>query len=261
LDNKGYQNLNFDLADDGSNIVIQRINRQNQVENNLWVISTSGKARSLGIQAEQFMISPDGKSLAIVEGRGISLNPLTPDAKPLEFYPGYNKILGFVPDRDLKLMVKINEDRTESLFVVADPNTNRELFKSNSSILECKLEPRQETSIFCIKSLYSLEQGQYQEEIYLAVIDLTTGESFPLLALPNYRDVTMNLSSDGIALLFDQVVVEDEKTGRSLLNQKGQAIAAARLWLLPLPDIQGEEGFNRIPAQELVPGFKAQWLP
>ena len=75
------------------------------------------------------------------------------------------------------------------------------------------------------------ESGEYQEEPYLSAIDLTTGIDAPLLALPNYRDVKMSMSADGVALLFDQVIVSNIDDPQAIAIQPNKAITDGRLWL------------------------------
>jgi hypothetical protein len=83
----------------------------------------------------------------------------------------------------------------------------------------------------------------------------------PLLALPNYRDVQMSMSPDGVALLFDQLVTIPFGVGNDLVTGEGSSIADGRLWLLPLPDQFSPNSTPKILPQELNAGFKPRWLP
>jgi hypothetical protein len=79
----------------------------------------------------------------------------------------------------------------------------------------------------------------------------------PLLKLPVQRNISMSLSPDGIALLFDQVN-ENDSTAAS-----APGIETARLWILPLLPNQAEEEKTSLPSPEVLPlaGLHPQWLP
>ena len=69
------------------------------------------------------------------------------------------------------------------------------------------------------------------------------------------------MSPDGVALLFDQVVTTSPQFTTDLLTTEKQAIADGQVWLLSLPDLKGEDKSLKIQPQELIFGFKPQWLP
>ena len=50
LDNKDYQNNHFDLAKDGQTIVVQRIERRNPINFDLWAVKSGEKPQQLNIQ-------------------------------------------------------------------------------------------------------------------------------------------------------------------------------------------------------------------
>ena len=107
LDAQDYQNLKFELADNGKTIVVGRINRRNPAESGLWVIPETGEPRPLGIPGDDFVVAPNGQSVAVAQSRGITLVPLTTEAGSPEFIPGYDRILGFSPDGASKITGKI----------------------------------------------------------------------------------------------------------------------------------------------------------
>lgn len=85
LDNKDYQNNHFDLAKDGETIVVQRIERRNPINFDLWAVKSGEKPQQLNIQGGEFLIAPDSKTLAVTQGEGIALLPLKTETKPLDF--------------------------------------------------------------------------------------------------------------------------------------------------------------------------------
>ena len=259
LDAQDYQNLKFELADNGKTIVIGRINRRNPAESGLWVIPEAGEPRPLGIPGDDFVVAPNGQSVAVVQSRGITIVPLTTEAGSPEFIPGYDRILGFSPDGAQTLLERYNEDYTRSLVVIRD-GTARELSRTISPTIDCRFEARSE-DLYCLKTDLIEQNGQYQEEPFLSVISLETTKETPLLALPNYSDVQMSVSSDGIALLFDQVLTMAPSQSIQPITEDGQAIAVGRLWLLPLPKLKpGNDSVEVLP-QELLSGFSPLWLP
>jgi hypothetical protein len=110
-----------------------------------------------------------------------------------------------------------------------------------------------------------LEGENYEEQPYLAAIDLKTGKQTPLVVLPNQRDVQMSLSADGLGLLFDQVIIANT-AGLAQSNlprtDDGEAIATSRLWLIPLPtNVEAGISAQLRPEQLPLPGFHPRWLP
>lgn len=260
LDAREYQNLKFDLSANGKTIVVQRAKQNNPGDFGLWVIPERGKAYPLNLQGAEFRVSPNGEEVAVVQKRGIAIVPLKEKGGKVKFLSGYDRIVGFSPDSESKLLVKYNEDETRSLFLVNEEGS-RKLLDTEGSILNCEYEPKQRQTLYCLNTEAIEEEGTLSEEPYLAAIDLPSGESISLLALPNYPEVKMSISPDGIAILFDQIVTEGLGTNNSLTTEDGIAIASAQLWLLPLPEIPTTENPNRIPPEELIPGFRPQWLP
>ncbi|NEP41765.1 MAG: hypothetical protein F6K35_22035, partial [Okeania sp. SIO2H7] len=82
LDNLEYQNLKFDLSADGQKIVIQRVNRKDVFDSGPWVLELEKEAQPLtnkdGIiqKGGDFLITPDSKSLVILQGEGTSILPI-----------------------------------------------------------------------------------------------------------------------------------------------------------------------------------------
>ncbi|MDJ0530842.1 MAG: Ig-like domain-containing protein [Microcystis sp. M53600_WE12] len=262
LDGKTYQNLRFDLSDNGKTLIVQRINHGNPGDASLWVIRDDGQSRPLGMQGDNFLLSPDGKKAVVSQTGGVAVIPLDVQGGKPQFLPTYEKILAFSRDGRQKLMVKSEPDNQRSLFLLDDRGESRLLLRTANPIISCQFEPRQEKTLYCLKSdLVMGSDGKVKEEPFLGIIELKTGKMIPLLALPNYRDVQMSMSPDGVALLFDQLVTIPFGVGNDLVTGEGSSIADGRLWLLPLPDQFSPNSTPKILPQELNAGFKPRWLP
>ncbi|AKV69696.1 MULTISPECIES: Ig-like domain-containing protein [Microcystis] len=262
LDAKTYQNLRFNLSDNGKTLIVQRINHGNPGDASLWVISDDRQSRPLGMQGDNFLLSPDGKKAVVSQTGGVAVIPLDVQGGKPQFLPTYDKILAFSRDGRQKLMVKSEPDNQRSLFLLNDRGESRLLLRTANPIISCEFEPRQEKTLYCLKSdLVMGSDGKVKEEPFLAIIELKTGKMIPLLALPNYRDVQMSMSPDGVALLFDQLATIPFGVGNDLVTGEGSSIADGRLWLLPLPDQFSPNSIPKILPQELNAGFKPRWLP
>ncbi|NCS11779.1 MAG: Ig-like domain-containing protein [Microcystis aeruginosa G13-09] len=262
LDATTYQNLRFNLSDNGKTLIVQRINHGNPGDASLWVISDDGQSRPLGMQADNFLLSPDGKKAVVSQTGGVAVIPLDVQAGKPQFLPTYEKILAFSRDGRQKLMVKSEPDNQRSLFLLNDQGESRLLLRTANPIISCEFEPRQEKTLYCLKSdLVMGSDGKVKEEPFLGIIELKTGKMMPLLALPNYRDVHMSMSPDGVALLFDQLATTPFGVRNDLVTGEGSSIADGRLWLLPLPDQFSPNSIPKILPQELNAGFKPRWLP
>ncbi|MEL4894921.1 hypothetical protein [Crocosphaera sp. Alani8] len=262
LDAQEYQNINFDLSKNGKVIVVQRVNQRNENDKSLWIITEDNKLISLGIPGSEFVISPDGKRLAVSQQGGIRMVPLGSEGGNSQILQNYEKPLAFSPDGEKLLLVKDNVDYTRSLVVINENGKDKELFRTPYPILNCQFEPRDEDALYCLKTdIIQGEDGQYRQEPFLSVINISEGTDLPLLALPNSKDVILSMSPDGVALLFDQVVTTSPQFTTDLLTTEKQAIADGQVWLLSLPDLKGEDKSLKIQPQELIFGFKPQWLP
>ncbi|MBW4647124.1 MAG: Ig-like domain-containing protein [Kastovskya adunca ATA6-11-RM4] len=271
LDSKDYQNLEFDLSADGQTIVVQRVNRRNPAEFGLWVVQGDEKPRPLGTQGGDFVLTPDSQSLAIAQGQGVAILPLTTTAAkdPLDFLPKFGMVLNFSRDGSAAAMVKFNTDYTRSLFLVTNQGVQQELLRTTGSILDCKFTPYKET-LYCL--LTQLVEGEeYREDPFVAAIDLKPEANKPqennsplvqpLLVLPEQRDIQISLSPDGLGLLFDQIVTAGDSLTTGLRTNEGLAIADALLWLLPLPDMEATDEVPQLQPDQLLPGFRPRWLP
>lgn len=265
LDNKAYQNNQFDLSSDGQTIVIQRLNRKNPADFDLWMLKPNASPERLNLQGGDFMITPDGQTLAVAKGEGVAIVPLKPDTEPLDFLPKFGRVLNFSSDGSAAAMVNFNTDNarlryTKSLVYVNNQGIQKELLNLDGSILDCKFNPTN-THLYCL--LTELIPGKdFQEKPYLAKIDVKTAQLLPILELPNYRDIHMSLSPDGLAILFDQIRTSDNPSlNNAPISNAGEAIVGGRLWLLIPPTREGTE-VTQSDLEELpLVGFHPQWSP
>lgn len=265
LDNKDYQNLKFDLSPDGNTIVVQRVSQRHPDEFGFWIIRPNEQPqRMITEPGGDFLITPDSTAVAVAQGQGVAILPLQAQAqKPLDFLPQFGMVLDFAQDGSQAAMVKFNSDYTRSLFLVTNLGVQKQLLRTAGSILGAQFDPRSST-LYCL--LTQLLSGKtYQEQPYLAAIDLQTGKQTPLVVLPNQRDIQISLSPDGLGLLFDQVMTSTV-AGSSQANlprtNEGDAIATSRLWLLPLPNTSYSSISTQPQPEQLpLPGFRPRWIP
>lgn len=272
LDNTDYQLLKFDLSADGQTTVVQRADRRNLTQSALWVLKPDSPPRLLDNQpGGDFLITPDSTSLVIAQGQGLAILPLEPEkaTQPLDFLPKFGMVLSFARDGSEAAMVKFNTDYTRSLFRVTNQGIQKELLRTTGSIRSAQFDPLKQT-LYCL--LTQLLPGpEYQEQPYLAAIDLQTGKLTPLLILPTQQELQISLAPDGVALLFDQPVNLSQPNASNLQTNQGAAIATSNLWVLPILPPQnpttGPEATSETPqvqpkpASLPLPGFHPQWLP
>jgi hypothetical protein len=254
LDNQDYQILKFDLAARGDSsapgvrIVVQRSARQNASETGLWQIRGTGSPEPIKVDnAGDFLIAPDSETLVAAQGKGLALIPLeqkTATDKPLDFLPQYGMVLNFARDGSAATMLKFNPDYTRSLFLVSNQGEPRELLRTNGSVLSTAFTAQRD-ALYCL--LTRLVTGkEYQEQPFIAKIDLKTGKPSELLTLPIQRNVTLSLAPDGSQLLFDQ--------GTAASPDASAQAAQANIWSLALTGSK--------PSPKVVAvGTEPQWLP
>ncbi|WP_299489914.1 hypothetical protein [Acaryochloris sp. IP29b_bin.137] len=264
LDNKQYQILKFDLAADGSRIVIQRAPKQGtglgQVS--LWQLPDGESIQLLeNVQGGDFLIAPDSRSLVIAQGQGLAILPLDSrtNDQPLGFLPKFGMVLSFAKDGSAATMVKFNPNFTRSLFLVTNQGQQTELLKTSGSILSATFDPKKE-QLYCLLTQVSAGE-QYKETPYLAMIDLKTRQESRLLDLPNQRDIHVSLAPDGSALLFDQAIAANPETDTQsgsedmIQTSQGSSVTTSNLWLLSLQTGQAPQ------PQSIGSGLNPVWLP
>lgn len=266
LDNKDYQNNHFDLAQDGKTIVVQRIERRNPINFDLWAVKSGEKPQQLNIQGGEFLIAPDSKTLAVTQGEGIALLPLKSETKPLDFLPKFGRILNFSADGTAAAMVNFNTDNAKmryirSLFYVNNQGLQKRLLNLQGSIIDCQFNATG-SDLYCLLTELVTNSQEYKEKPYFAKIDVKTGQVTPLLELADYRDIHISLSPDGLAIIFDQLRTSyDTNTTNPLTTDSGETIIGGRLWML-IPPLQDGVKASKSDLIELpLAGIRPQWMP
>jgi hypothetical protein len=276
LDNKEYRNLKFDLSPDGKTIVVQRGKKDNPGDFGMWFMSAEkiepGEKPTLKRLKSQpsgvFMVTPDSKAVAVSQGEGAAILPLQEDGKkPLDYLPQYGLIQAFSQDGNQAAMVKFNADSnnpTKSLFLETNEGEHKELLKTSGSIADCQFDTAS-PNLYCLITQLVSSAEEYIEQPYLISINLKTGQIKPLLVLPiGQRNVQMNLAPDGLSVLFDQVVPQDENTPPSastLTASDGNAIASSTLWQLKVTPAGDSVSTDIKPEKLVLNGFSPRWLP
>ena len=263
LDDKAYQILKFDLSADGERIVVQRAQRQNAGAATLWQISQGGQPEPLKAQGGDFLIAPDSQTLVVAQGQGLALVALNDNStdKPLDFLPKFGMVLSFAKDGSAAAMLKFNTDYTRALYLVTNQGLQKELLRTKGSIISAVFTPQRD-ALYCL--LTRLMPGSdYQEQPYIAKIDLKTGKLTELVTLPVQQNITLSLAPDGSRLLLDQAVdsagsapppVAPNNIADSVQNPVQNAIQS-NIQSLPIPSAVGAT------PEVLTVGTKPQWLP
>ncbi len=200
LDSDTYQNFKFDLAPDGSVIVVQRLHRQHKGRYGLWTIRDHQPPQPLDSPpGGDFMIAPDSTSVAMAQGEGIAILSLEPAVPPLDFLPRFGSLLNFSPSGQKAATVAFNKDFTRSLYLVTNTGEQVELARIKGSVLSAQFDPR-EQQLYCILTQIDTSQTSYQEEPYLATINLASKQLSKIADLPPQRNLQMHLSPDGTYL-------------------------------------------------------------
>jgi len=110
-----------------------------------------------------------------------------------------------------------------------------------------------------------LSKEAYSFSPYLTAINVETGEEYKLLEMPPQPEITVSLSPDGLAILFDEVLVNEPQRVSDSESSPEYDGPTHRLWLLPLFSTL-EERLARepiaLPPSELeIAGRHPAWLP
>lgn len=269
LNNQDYQNLKFDLSPDGHTIVVQRVNKQDPSKFGLWLLQAGNVPTPIDTEpGGDFLIAPDSQSLAMAQGQGMAILPFASSAEPLDFLPKYGVILNFANDGTAAALIRFNRDPnnpTRSLFLVTNQGSEKELLKTDGSILDAQFDIAKQ-NLYCLFSR-RVPGDEYVEQPYLSGINLKTGKVIDLLQLPMQQDIQVSLAPDGLGILFDQVVAEqsassaDDKSSRAIRGRDGKAITSSQLWALPL--VLDNDGIP-VPVQPEnleIAGLRPRWLP
>jgi Dipeptidyl peptidase IV (DPP IV) N-terminal region len=275
LDSKEYQNFKFDLSPDGSTIVVQRLSRLVPGQYGLWVIKGDGEPKPLNNPpGGDFMFTRDSASVAFLQGEGVAILPLEPEAQPLDFLPKFGTVLSFSRDGSQAAMVKFSKDYTRSLFRVTNQGIQEEIFKTSGSILSAQFDP-QAQNLYCLLTDVQNSKEIYREIPYLAVINLKTKNLTRLKALPNQRNLQISIAPDGQFLLFEQIIqntskqpdnkkkvvnsrtIQTDTTGTQTLLENPANNINPQLSLLSLKSLTSRSEAKLLP----LFGLRPQWFP
>ena len=291
LGNKEYQNLKFDLSPDGKVIVVQRVNQRNPSDFGPWVLMNDEPPRKLQTApGGDFMIAPDSVSLLLQQGQGTAVISLEKEPtaaaadKPLDFLPNYGLTLDIANDGSAAALVNFNQDDpkkqfTQSLFWVSNQGKEKPLLQTNGSILSAQFN-EDNNILYCLvtrltESTQALEkesarleagEGEYSVIPYLTAVNVKTGREQKLLEMPPQPEITVSLSPDDLAVLFDEALGSDEQRAAATKNSGAAALDAThRLWLLPLfgtmEERLREEPIPLPPTELEIAGRQPMWLP
>jgi len=274
VDGKEYQNNQFDLAGENQEIIIvQRIKHNDPLDFALWKILPGKLPEKLDTEGGDFTVTPDGKGIAIAQGEGIAITPIDSQnqEKIVNFLPKYGQVLTFSNDGSSAAMINFNKDNSElrytrSLFYVNNQGVEKELININGSIIDCKFN-HNGNQLFCLLTDLIETETELIEKPYFVAIDIQSGKIIPLVALPKYQDIKISMAPDGLGLLFDQLITENDlpkkalknlPTNDDLLTDSAELIVGSRLWLLTLPTSDSPQAkLEELP----IAGFKPQWSP
>ena len=272
LDDREYQNNKFDVSQDGTTIVVQRLNRNNPTDYGLWKL-VEGKSPQMftNNQVGDFLITPDSQAVAVAQGEGIALLPLKDYAEPLDFLSRFGRVLDFTADGTGAAMIDYNTDSEElkykqSLYFVNSQGIEKELLTTDGSIQNCQFDPTAE-HLYCW--LTELFRGEvYIEKPYLAEINLKTGEINTLVTIAKYQESQVSVAPDGLGILFERSVLKDTASHKAMppglsLNKVYSGTPGEKknsIWLaIPAGDLAN----TTTSSIEQLPfiGFHPQWLP
>jgi len=270
LDDRAYQNLQFDLSPDGETLIVQRAKRDNPGANfGLWIVREEEDPRPLKTQpGGEFLIAPNSSEIAIAQGQGIALVPIDSEeesSEPLAFFSEYGRIFDFTWNGSGAAMLKYNPDYTRSLFFVPNDGEPVELLETTGSVIDAQFAPDGDI-LYCLLSDLEEEENQYIEIPYIAAIDVETQELTRLVQFEEPQpDIRMSLSPDGLALLFDQVLTDFSQTEaveNAPRTRSGTPVSTGKLWILYPLDIDVIEKGDRLQPEELpFSGFDPLWIP
>ncbi len=265
LDNRDYQNLKFDLSANGKVAVVQRVNRKDRTLSAPWVVEINTDKPPEELKLEKptgnFLITPDSSAIVAAQGLGVAVLPLNLSSanqaidRP-DFLPKFGNVLAMSQDGSSAAMVKFNTDYTRSLYLVTNQGQETEVFKTTGSILKAQFSGNRKYLFALLTDLITGET--YQEQPYIGAIDLAAIQQgkpakdalYPLLRLPNQREIQLSLAPDNVSILIDQRV--------PAVTPDGKPTETSQLWLIPL----SEDLSKPNPPSDLgLTGSQPKWLP
>jgi dipeptidyl aminopeptidase/acylaminoacyl peptidase len=261
LDNQEYQTLKFQISQDGKNIVVQRLNRNNPADFGLWIIQGNSPAKPLNNQpGGDFLIAPDSQTVAMSQGEGVAILPLEPNAEPLDFLSRFGQVMTFSKDGRSAAMVNFNTDNidlryTRSLYLVNNQGGEQKILDTDGSIIDCEFNPTA-TVIYCFLTSLVEDAEEYQEQPYLATIDLKSLQERILFQFPEYQDFRLSMANDGFGILFEQILTGEKlDIPEALRTNSGELIVDSRILLLLIDD-------HVMTLEQLAfQGIRPQWIP
>ncbi len=264
LDSNEYQNIRFELSNDGKILVVHRVGVKNPSDFGIWVIDAQqGTTLQRISQGGKFKITPDSASIAVSEGQGVALKPLVPGTDSTEFMAKYGQLLSFSANGVAAALEKYNDDSSRDLFLVTNQGVEKKLLNVKGEIQAAQFAADART-LYAITAEFPqglsenedlADTGKYSAQPYLVSIDLTTFKSKSLAKLPQQQDTALSLAPDGRSLLLDQVVTGGTTNQKVLTATDGQPIERGMIWRLNLSQPKAKP--------ELLPiaGYNPRWAP
>jgi hypothetical protein len=264
LDSNEYQNIRFELSNDGKILVVHRVGVKNPSDFGIWVIDAQqGTTLQRISQGGKFKITPDSASIAVSEGQGVALKPLVPGTDSTEFMARYGQLLSFSPNGAAAALEKYNDDSSRDLFLVTNQGVEKKLLNVKGEIQATQFAADART-LYAITAEFPqgvsenenlADTGKYSAQPYLMSIDLTTFKSELLAKLPQQQDTTLSISPDGRSLLLDQVLTGGAVNQKILTAADGQPIERGLISMLNLSQPKAKP--------ELLPiaGYSPRWAP
>ncbi|MEM8503568.1 MAG: hypothetical protein AAF716_10495 [Cyanobacteria bacterium P01_D01_bin.1] len=174
----------------------------------------------------------------------------------IDFLPDYGLALDIASDGSSAALVNYNQDDPErqfleTLFLVSNRGEEKRLLDTDGRIVSAQFDKggkllyslvtqvvgdknevgdqSESDEPSPIKDTYrNTYEESYQESPYLAVVNVETGKAQKLIELPPQSEITLDLAPDGLAILFDEAIAEEQPSTSDYVEP------THRLWLLPL---------------------------
>ncbi len=299
LKNEDFQNLKFELAANGETIVVQRVSQTDPSDFGPWVIKPGESPRRLNTEpGGDFKIAPDSVSLLLQQGQGTAVIDLEPtldatesNALLLDFLPEYGLTLDIADDGSAAALVNFNQNNpeerfTQSLFWVSNRGEEKLLLQTDGAIVSAQFNENNEI-LYCLvnrllrsdhsdeaeiqdlaidaqseENAIDLLEEDFSFSPYLTAINVKTGQEQKLLEMPPQPELTVSLSPDDLAILFDETLVNGSQSASLPENYEGPT---SRLWLLPLfatlEERMRREPIPLLPTELDIAGRHPIWLP
>ncbi len=262
LDNAAAQILKFDVTPNGETTVVQRYGRKENRTISLSILADDGSVREVinnNVDGD-FVITPDGQTVAVSQNQGVGIVPLGPDVTlPTDkFLPHFHHALGFARDGTAALMVKENTDATQSLFWVPNQGDEQNLLTTTGYLFDAQLDPISQT-VYCLYSEFNPD-ADFRSDLQLSAISLKTGHQQEMKTFPGQATGHLSLAPDYSGLLYEELSVTDQPHSSVVKNVVGQTITESKLWLLPLT-AEAKSPKPMIKFRIVASGLQPAWIP